>query len=52
VPSCKSTTGLLLLRPSEPTCLQTKKIQGLYENDFITAAKLDKIPDQVLTAGP
>jgi hypothetical protein len=44
--------GPFALRPSEPTCLQTKKIQGLYENDFITAAKLDKIPDQVLTAGP
>ncbi len=30
--------------------LQTKKIKGLYENDFIMAAKLDQIADHVLTA--
>ena len=30
--------------------LQTKKIKGLHENDFIIAAKLDRIADHVLTA--
>ena len=28
--------------------LQTKKIKGLHENDFIMAAKLDQIADQLL----
>ena len=30
--------------------LQTKKIKGLHENDFIMAAKLDQIASQALTA--
>ena len=32
--------------------LQTKKIKGLHENDFIMAAKLDKIAGQALTHPP
>src|SRR3954470_24814346 len=31
--------------------LQTKKIKGLHENDFIMAAKLDRIADEVAPAG-
>ena len=32
--------------------LQTKKIKGLHENDFIMAAKLDRIADGLAGAGP
>ena len=32
--------------------LQTKKIKGLHENDFILAAKLDRMADAAGSAGP
>ena len=32
--------------------LQTKKIRGLHENDFIMAAKLDHLADAAGSAGP
>ena len=32
--------------------LQTKKIKGLHENDFIMAAKLDRMADAAGSAGP
>jgi len=32
--------------------LQTKKIKGLHENDFIMAAKLDQIADGLDRTGP
>ena len=32
--------------------LQTKKIKGLHENDFIMAAKLDRMADASGSAGP
>ncbi len=31
--------------------LQTKKIKGLHENDFIIAAKLDQMADEAVRAG-
>jgi 4a-hydroxytetrahydrobiopterin dehydratase len=31
--------------------LQTKKIKGLHENDFIMAAKLDRIAADIITPG-
>ncbi len=31
--------------------LQTKKIKGLHENDFIMAAKLDQIAEQLVRVG-
>jgi 4a-hydroxytetrahydrobiopterin dehydratase len=31
--------------------LQTKKIKGLHENDFIMAAKLDQIAAHLLSPG-